>query len=441
MLRHRFWSAVAGQAIFFVVACGGGESSTLSLSPKAPDGFRSDSDARQPEADVPLEQKSDAPIDENAVERNFIPDLSLSATEGFIEVTRETFLKSSTAQSSALPSPNKCILRAGVSIRFVALGRSENGHRWVQLARSPDGCSLRQGYFFEEHVRMLNRTVFVAQAKIATRFKLRMADSSGLSSSEWCPLTPGHRYVLQGAPTDAGGGHAKVKFLAGEVSGCRFSEGFLFTEHFQDLVPSKAAETSDFARVMKHILLWEGGCSDHPQDDGGRTFKGITTAVARQEGWTRDVCTMPDSLVFSIYREGYWNPRAARYSWPLNLAVMNTEVNSGGGIAQRFIDRMRARAPLGSVVNQALWFVDQQIDYYRRIVASRPKDRVFLQGWLNRSNYMKQVMSGNQSLSLLSPGETAFQSDFQSAFQFEMYGGADGAVPFEATPKAYEIRP
>ena len=429
MLCHRFWSAVAGQAILFVVACGGGESSTLSLSPKTPDGLRSDSDVRRPEAEVPLEQKSDAPVDESAVERNYIPELSLSATEGFIEVQRETFLKTTIAQSSALPSSDKCVLRAGVSIRFVALGRSENGHRWAQLARSPDGCSLRQGYVFEEHVRMLNRTVFVAQPKVETRFKLRLADSSALKPSEWCPLMPGHRYVLQGAPTDAGGGHAKVKFLASELSGCSFSEGFLFTEHFQDLVPSRAAETSDFARVMKHILLWEGGCSDHPLDDGGRTFKGITTAVARQEGWTKDVCTMPDSLVFSIYREGYWNPRAARYSWPLSLAVMNTEVNSGGGIAQRFIDRMNARPSLGSVVNQALWFVDQQIDYYHGIVASRPKDRVFLQGWLNRSNYMKQVISGNQSLSLLGAGS------------FEMDGGTAGALPFEATPKAYEIRP
>jgi hypothetical protein len=433
MLRHRFWSAVAGQTILFVVACGGSESSTLSLSPKAPDGFRSDSDARQPEADVPLEQKSDVPIDESAVERNYMPELSLSATEGFMEVARETFLKATSAQSSALPPSDKCALRAGVAIRFVALGRSENSHRWVQLARSPDGCSLRQGYVFEEHVRLVNRTVFVAQPKVETRFKLRMVDSRELGPLEWCPLTPGHRYVLQGAPTDAGSGHAKVKFLAGELPGCRFSEGFLFTEHFQDLVPSKAAETSDFARVMKHILLWEGGCSDHPQDDGGRTFKGITTAVARQEGWKKDVCTMPDSLVFSIYREGYWNPRAAKYAWPLNLAVMNTEVNSGGGIAQRFIDRMTARAPLGSVVNQALWFVDQQNDYYRGIVASRPKDRVFLQGWLNRSNYMKQVISGNQSLSLLSLAETAFPSEIDAE--------VGGTFSFEATPKAYEKLP
>lgn len=406
MVRHRFWSVLTGPALFFVVACGGGESGSFSLSPKTSDVFRSNGEGHQPEATVPLDQKSTEPIDQAVVERNYILELNLSATEGFVEVSGDTFLKRTTAQAAQIPPADKCLLRAGASLRFVALGRSEAGHRWIQLARAPDGCALRQGYFFEQHVRLLNRTVFVAQPLVETRFKKRLADSSALGAGEWCTLLTGQRYVLAAAPIDAGSGHVQVKFLAGEVP-CAFTEGYLFSAHFQDLVATKAGDNPDFARVMKHILVWEGGCSDHPNDAGGRTYKGITTAVARQEGWYKDVCTTPDSLVFAIYREGYWNPRAARYGWPLNLAVMNTEVNSGGGIAQRFINRMNARPGFGSLVDAALWFVDQQDDYYRAIVAGNSTQRVFLQGWLNRSAYMKRVINGNEGLSLLGVGDDA----------------------------------
>ena len=105
---------------------------------------------------------------------------------------------------------------------------------------------------------------------------------------------------------------------------------------------------------MKHILKWEGGCSDHPNDPSGRTFMGITTYRARVNGFYDDVCTMPKSMVLEIYKKDYWNNRAKDYPWPMNLAVMNTEVNSGGGRAQQFLDRMISQDITGTVVEKAL---------------------------------------------------------------------------------------
>lgn len=170
------------------------------------------------------------------------------------------------------------------------------------------------------------------------------------------------------------------------------------TKELEDELKQEAEKEGDaaqkFERVMKHILRWEGGCSDHPADSGGRTFMGITTGRARQNGWRGDVCKMPRARVLSIYREDYWNVRARKHPWPLDLAVMNTEVNSGGGKAKEFLERMKNQNVEGSVQVKASWYVDQQTAFYRAIVARRPSQKVFLRGWLNRSRYMQDVIQG-----------------------------------------------
>ena len=107
---------------------------------------------------------------------------------------------------------------------------------------------------------------------------------------------------------------------------------------------------------------------------------------------------MPETRVLEIYKDDYWLTRPHRYPWPLNLAVMNTEENSGGGRAQIFIDRMERDVPNDSVSEKASWFVDQQTAFYYAIANNNSKLRVFLRGWLNRSNYMQDVIAGVISL-------------------------------------------
>ena len=90
--------------------------------------------------------------------------------------------------------------------------------------------------------------------------------------------------------------------------------------------------------------------------------------------------------------------RPYRYIWPLNLAVMNTEVNSGGGRAEEFIKRMAIEVPFETTDTKASWFVDQQTEFYYKIAAANPKLEVFLHGWQNRSDYMQDVIAGVISL-------------------------------------------
>jgi hypothetical protein len=432
MVRKPWLSVMAGPLVVWAAACGSGENESMSPGPKTPGAVQAE-DAQSNVAASPVDEAavpSSEPIVESVVEDNFLPQLNLSVTEGFVIAAGETFFKISMAPSSELSPSQKCALKVGSSLRFQALGKVDRGHRWVKLAQPPPGCSLREGYFFDGHVRLVHHVVFVAKTTVDTRIKKRLVDSSQLDPSEYCALSAGRRVVLQSAPVDAGQSHAKVVLSASELASCGFREGYVFVPHFQDLLRGQTtAATSDFARVMKHILLWEGGCSDHPSDAGGRTFKGITTAVARREGWARDVCTMPDSMIFDIYRRGYWNPRAARYVWPLNLSVMNTEVNSGGGTAQRFLERMVAAAVGGGTTNQALWFLQQQIEYYHRIVANRPDQRVFLRGWLNRSDHMKKVIQGVPGFALAGGFVAGDPSTAQPEATAKAYGDFSGATP------------
>lgn len=135
-----------------------------------------------------------------------------------------------------------------------------------------------------------------------------------------------------------------------------------------------------------------------PSDRGGRTFKGITTERAKQNGWTSDVRSLSDNKILAILRKEDWNARASHYVWPLDLAVMNTEVNSWGVRAQKLLDLMKSSDVEGGPEAQAKWFVDQQTSFYNDIVARNPGQKVFLAGWLGLAAYMQDVIATRLSL-------------------------------------------
>src|SRR3546814_16453177 len=58
--------------------------------------------------------------------------------------------------------------------------------------------------------------------------------------------------------------------------------------------------------LLDRLLAKEGGFVDHPADRGGPTNWGITSAVARGEGFMGDMDALPQSLARSIYRRRYW---------------------------------------------------------------------------------------------------------------------------------------
>jgi len=134
-----------------------------------------------------------------------------------------------------------------------------------------------------------------------------------------------------------------------------------------------------FDKALDFILEVEGGCSDHPADWGGRTFKGITTERARENGYEGDVCDMSDEMIRDIYKKDYWDSLDLDNQPPaVAFAAMNTSVNSGPGKAEEFLGAM-------SIANA-------QEQYYLDIIARDPSQEVFREGWLNRSNNLKSQL-------------------------------------------------
>ena len=91
----------------------------------------------------------------------------------------------------------------------------------------------------------------------------------------------------------------------------------------------------NFAKALAQVLQYEGGFSDHPQDPGGATMKGVTQVV--YDAWrkesnlpTQSVRYISDVEVSAIYRDQYWD-RISGDDLPsgIDFAVFDFAVNSG----------------------------------------------------------------------------------------------------------------
>ncbi|MFM7389933.1 MAG: glycoside hydrolase family 108 protein [Vampirovibrionales bacterium] len=146
-----------------------------------------------------------------------------------------------------------------------------------------------------------------------------------------------------------------------------------------------------FDDALKIVLKWEGGLSDHPNDTGGKTNKGITHTVYRN--WlkkkgrpNKDVSNITDEEVKQIYKEEYWDKingdTLAAKNPKLAMAMFNAAVNMGTGRAGQI------KAKAGENLEA---FLDEQERLYR-VFASKPGQEVFLKGWMNRHNDVRQKL-------------------------------------------------
>jgi lysozyme family protein len=91
---------------------------------------------------------------------------------------------------------------------------------------------------------------------------------------------------------------------------------------------------SNFVDALDHVLKHEGGYSDHPQDPGGATMKGVTLAVFQrfygQDKDKNDLRNISDEQCQLIYRTGYWD-KCCCDDLPsgVDYCVFDAAVNSG----------------------------------------------------------------------------------------------------------------
>ncbi len=95
--------------------------------------------------------------------------------------------------------------------------------------------------------------------------------------------------------------------------------------------------------VITALLGREGAYSNNPKDSGGETMWGITEQVARANGYSGPMSSMPRAAAANIYKEQYWFGPQFDQVAVLNPGIaeelLDTGVNMGTGVAVKFLQR------------------------------------------------------------------------------------------------------
>ncbi|OWQ83828.1 hypothetical protein CDN99_25520 [Roseateles aquatilis] len=170
---------------------------------------------------------------------------------------------------------------------------------------------------------------------------------------------------------------------------------------------------ANFADYLPTLLRFEGGFVDDPQDPGGATNMGITLKTFQAHGPKLGLTdTSVDALkrltrehAGQLYKLHYWDALKAD-SIPLQALaelLVDFYVNAGGNAIrelQRQLNATGTQPPLdedgqfGASTATALLRSDlvetyrglrrRRIEYYERLVKTRPVLQKYLKGWLNR---------------------------------------------------------
>lgn len=183
-------------------------------------------------------------------------------------------------------------------------------------------------------------------------------------------------------------------------------------------------KTDKFLKAVKVVFANEGGYVDHPLDKGGKTNMGITAATLREANryhitTITDVRNLTRGVCEDIYYKMYWEPcKAELLLSPLDLIHFDVAVNSGSKTAQKLfqksINRFLNTNKLvvdGAIGNKTLkeyeliinkdstnitkltniYFTIRK-EFYDSIVSKNPSQKVFLKGWYNRLNHLKNIV-------------------------------------------------
>lgn len=205
-----------------------------------------------------------------------------------------------------------------------------------------------------------------------------------------------------------------------------------------------------FHAALAHVLAMEGGFSDHPDDPGGPTYRGITLAAfadwrgAKLDGGSRQKLTaalrqLDEREIGAIYRERYWRPAGCGALEPgLALMHFDTAVNQGQPTAIRMLQELvgvAADGEFGPLTRAALAKADpiELIPLYALARERRyrvlPGFKVFGKGWLRRVKATRRAalrqasrVAASKFPSQSSKGDHDMTSEIEPATETKWWG-------------------
>ena len=179
-----------------------------------------------------------------------------------------------------------------------------------------------------------------------------------------------------------------------------------------------------YEQIIEFTLKYEGVLSDHPADRGGLTKYGISLKAAQEaqnfvldvndDGVidSRDIRELDRETSIQFYKEEYWDKPFELDDFSSTpkkqFVIFDCNVNHGAGNTTRLIqsalkalgndlviDGRYGRITKGLLesADEDSFFdamLDKRASFYNAIVRNRPNQKVFLRGWMNRINQMKQ---------------------------------------------------
>lgn len=166
---------------------------------------------------------------------------------------------------------------------------------------------------------------------------------------------------------------------------------------------------ADVKVLLPFILSWEGGFSNHKDDRGGATNKGVTIANWKSQGYDKDgdgdidvddlKAITDDDMCNRILIPHYWNRWKADEIKCQSIAnivvdwlwcsgkygIVNVQkilgVKADGIVGPKTLAAIND-APDQHVLFLKIW--NERYEFLDRIVKANPSQRVFLKGWRNR---------------------------------------------------------
>lgn len=169
---------------------------------------------------------------------------------------------------------------------------------------------------------------------------------------------------------------------------------------------------ADVTKLIPHILKWEGGFVDDADDLGGQTNKGVTYQTYKlyrrrkglPEPTVEDLKNLSDEEFTDILKTLYWDVCLGDRinSQSVANAIVDWAWNSGTKTAVREVQRILGVEDDGIVGNITLAAINSYSTlplfgaiqtarkfYIERICISRPKNKKYRKGWVNRINNLQ----------------------------------------------------